>query len=125
MRVHRFRLVHCQLDELEQCGTAADVNDALQDLPTTLVEMYRHILVRIKGERRSTLVRRALQWLVAFGMLPLEAICEAVTVERDKPFLNKEYKVERHEHILELCSSLVKYDATMTRVTLSHATVLV
>ncbi|KAF8214397.1 hypothetical protein K438DRAFT_1956474 [Mycena galopus ATCC 62051] len=57
-----FRLVQCQLDILGRKATSASVTRALQNLPTTLMEMYDRILERI-DEDNTEIARRALRWL--------------------------------------------------------------
>jgi hypothetical protein len=61
----RFRLVQCQLDLLCRQRTYKSLTNTLQNLPTTLLEMYDRILERIEdyGEETAVIARRALRWI--------------------------------------------------------------
>jgi ankyrin repeat domain-containing protein 50 len=49
---HRFRWVHCQLETLRRT-LPASIQGALDELPKTLDETYKHALLSIEEEKRE------------------------------------------------------------------------
>ncbi|PBK93366.1 hypothetical protein ARMGADRAFT_1030020 [Armillaria gallica] len=114
------------LQSLAKAKFESDINEILQNLPTDLNSMYERILQGVKGEgqRAVKIVQHALWWLVgSHRQLRLEEIMEAVMVEAGRDSPNTELRPLSGEHLLEMCSSLVRYDAGTDILTLSHASV--
>ncbi|KAJ7906038.1 hypothetical protein B0H13DRAFT_2194496, partial [Mycena leptocephala] len=120
-----FRLVQCQLDILVRKSTFASVTRALQNLPTTLMEMYDRILERI-DEDNIEIARRALRWLAdAKRPLRLAQLVEAIRIEPCGSELNEtDCYVLQNVMILEILSSLVTYNSKDGIISLSHMSVL-
>ncbi len=105
-----------------------DIDNILQDLPVDLNSMYERILQGIEGDGQEAVqvVQRTLWWLVgSHRQLRLAEIMEAVMVETGRDSLNMDLKPLSGEDLLEMCSSLVCYDAKTDIMTLSHASVQV
>ncbi|KAK0450536.1 uncharacterized protein EV420DRAFT_1705069 [Desarmillaria tabescens] len=121
-----FRLVDCQLQSLAKAKFESDIDEILQNLPADLNSMYERILQSVKGEgqRAVKIVQRTLWWLVgSHRQLRLAELVEAVMVETGRDSPNRDLKPLSGEHLLEMCSSLVRYDAETDIVVLSHASV--
>ena len=105
----RFRWVTCQLDVLAKCSSLHQLRKALHSLPTTLEETYNRILLCIRKDSRSDVVR-LLQWL-AFSARPLalSEMAEVFVIDRDKLRFDPD---QRPRAILDICSSLVKVSHT-------------
>lgn len=102
--------------------------NALQNLPTTLLEMYDHILERIEdsSEETSMIARRALPWIAgARWPIRLAELAEAIMIEPRCRELNRDYLVISNAVILEVLSSLVIHETENDFVNLSHFSVLV
>ena len=108
----RFRWVACQLDVLAECSNLSELQKALQSLPTTLEETYDRILLSIRRESRSDVVK-LLQWL-AFSILPLGLLemVEVFAIDRDKLRFDPNRRPRKPLAILGVCSSLVKVSYT-------------
>ncbi|KAK0431477.1 hypothetical protein EV421DRAFT_168454 [Armillaria borealis] len=121
-----FRLVDCQLQSLVEVDFENDIDEILRNLPADLNSMYERIFQRVKskGQRAVKIVQHTLWWLVgSHRQLRLEEVMEAVMVEMGRDSLNTDLKPLSGEHLLEMCSSLVRYDTWIDRLTLSHASV--
>ncbi|KAJ7495296.1 hypothetical protein FB451DRAFT_1213777 [Mycena latifolia] len=120
-----FRLVQCQLDILVRKSTSASMTRALQNLPTTLMEMYDRILERI-DEDNIEIARRALRWLADVKRpLQLAQLVEAIRIEPCGGELNEtDCYVLESVMVLEILSSLVTYDSNDGIISLSHMSVL-
>ena len=108
----RFRWVACQLDVLAECSNLSELRDALHSLPTTLEKTYDRILLCIRKERRSDVVK-LLQWL-AFSIRPLGLLemAEIFAIDRDKLRFDPNRRLRKPHAILDICSSLVKISYT-------------
>ncbi|KAK0436203.1 hypothetical protein EV421DRAFT_2086725 [Armillaria borealis] len=121
-----FRLVDCQLQSLVEVDFEDDIDEILRNLPADLNSMYERIFQRVKskGKRAVKIVQHTLWWLVgSHRQLRLEELMEAVMVEAGRDSPNTDLKPLSGEHLLEMCSSLVRYDAETDILTLSHASV--
>ncbi|RSL58813.1 hypothetical protein CEP54_007574 [Fusarium duplospermum] len=76
-----FRWVACQLQALEECHTAQELDEALESLPTTLEETYERSLLAIEEKRREGF-RHILRWL-SFSARPmhLDEITEVLAID--------------------------------------------
>ncbi|SJL02878.1 uncharacterized protein ARMOST_06219 [Armillaria ostoyae] len=118
-----FRLVDCQLQSLAEAKFEKEIDEILQNLPTDLNSMYERILQNVK-EQGQEAVKRTLWWLVgSHRQLRLAELMEAIMVETGRDSPNTDLKLLAGENLLEMCSSLVRYDAETDVLTLSHASV--
>ncbi|KAM6516934.1 hypothetical protein FSOLCH5_007883 [Fusarium solani] len=76
-----FRWVACQLQALEECHTALELDEALKSLPATLEETYERSLLAIEEKRREGF-RHILRWL-SFSARPmhLDEITEVLAID--------------------------------------------
>ncbi|KAI8716908.1 NACHT domain-containing protein [Fusarium sp. LHS14.1] len=76
-----FRWVACQLQALEDCHTAQELDEALESLPATLEETYERSLLAIEEKRREGF-RHVLRWL-SFSARPmhLDEITEVLAID--------------------------------------------
>ncbi|RSL89352.1 hypothetical protein BHE90_001645 [Fusarium euwallaceae] len=76
-----FRWVACQLQALEECHTAQELDEALDSLPATLEETYARSLLAIEEKRREGF-RHILRWL-SFSARPmhLDEITEVLAID--------------------------------------------
>lgn len=100
---------------------------ALSSLPPDLNSTYERILGRVNQSNAETrkLVRRALRWIAnvrGSNYLPVEALCEAVSIEFGDTRRNPQAIPDEFE-ILRWCSSLVRKSADGERLELAHFTV--
>ncbi|PBK65252.1 hypothetical protein ARMSODRAFT_1022377 [Armillaria solidipes] len=115
-----------QLQSLAKAKFEKDIDHILQNLSTDLNLMYERILQSVKGEgwKAVQIVQHTLWWLVgSYQQLRLAELMEAVMVETGRDSPNTDLKPLSSEHLLEMCSSLVHYDAETDVLTLSHASV--
>ncbi len=109
------------------CGLPTDAarRKALETLPPGLDKTYERILERVNQSTQPVqrLVQRTLKWIV-YSNEPLStaALCEAVAIEEDDRFLDKESICEEDEILLH-CSSLVRRSADAKHLELAHFTV--
>lgn len=104
--------------------TAKDIYDALLDVPKTLGETYRSILLRIPVEDTHT-ARKMLFWISsAVKPMTLKDLCEAVIIDDGNLIVNEQVRLLNPKGALELCGSLITYDNSSTRVTLAPSSVL-
>ena len=103
-----FRWVACQIEELRECVSPAQICQTLESLPATLHETYSKILMRIpRNHQRS--VSRILQ-LVAFSMRPMriDEVVESLAVD---PENNLQFHVQQRffetKEILNYCRNLI------------------
>ncbi|KAK0450531.1 uncharacterized protein EV420DRAFT_738406 [Desarmillaria tabescens] len=121
-----FRLVDCQLESLAKAKFEKDIDNILRNLPTDLNSMYERILQSVEGEGQGAvqIVQRMLWWLVgSHRQLRLTELMEAVMVETGRGSPNTDLKPLSGEHLLEMCSSLIRYDVKTDILVLSHASV--
>ncbi|PBK65282.1 hypothetical protein ARMSODRAFT_1087450 [Armillaria solidipes] len=121
-----FRLVDCQLDSLGQAKSRKKIYHILRNLPADLNSMYEKILqsIKVEDEDAVQIVQRTLWWLIGSRrQLRLAELMEAVMVESGKDSPNMDFKPLSGKHLLEMCSSLVRYDAKTDILMLSHASV--
>ncbi|KAK0218438.1 hypothetical protein EDD85DRAFT_353903 [Armillaria nabsnona] len=122
-----FRLVDCQLDSLDKPISRRTIYNILRNLPADLNSMYERILQGVEAledEDAVQIVQHTLWWLVgSHRRLRLAEIMEAVTIEIDNISPNMDLKPLSGEHLLEMCSSLVRHNIKTDILTLSHATV--
>ncbi|KAH7310848.1 ankyrin repeat-containing domain protein [Stachybotrys elegans] len=106
-----FRWVACQLDHMCMLTSDAALKKALERLPPTLPETYERILVRIDSLHEDVrhLVERTLLIIASDRgrHLPLDNLCEAVSLKDDSETLLKEEIVDAEE-ILRWCGCLVR-----------------
>ncbi|KAK0479527.1 hypothetical protein IW261DRAFT_1564176 [Armillaria novae-zelandiae] len=115
-----------QLQSLAEVNFENGIDEILQNLPADLNSMYERIFERTtsKGELVVKIVQRTLWWLVgSLRKLRLEEVMEAVMVETGRDSPNLDLKLLSGEKLLEMCSSLVRYDASTDILTLSHTSV--
>ncbi|KAJ6581821.1 hypothetical protein B0H19DRAFT_1018794 [Mycena capillaripes] len=106
-----FRLVQCHLDLLADEPNHEGRMGALRTLPSTLFDMYDHILKRIP-KQKMCIARRALRWLADVKRpIRLKELAEAIRIEFGDAGLNTRCSVSSNVVILEALSSLVIYDA--------------
>src|SRR5215469_3693465 len=103
----RFRWAACQLDALGRCRTRRQLQQALQELPADLDEMYDRILTAIKEDDREYAIR-ILGWL-AFSARPLTLgeLAEVVAIDASSDFaFDPNGVLEEPLEVLEICPSL-------------------
>lgn len=109
----RFRWVHCRLEELKKCHSAASIRSALDSLPLSLDETYSRILQQI-DRQNCTEARKLLQWL-CFSERPL-SYTEVITIAAFKtdgePVFDPEKQPSDHlqkfQYLRDVCSSLIQ-----------------
>ena len=107
----RFRLVTCQLDELEKCSDLIRLRKTLKSLPRTLEDTYEQIVSRIDDseDARGDAVK-LLQWL-AFSVRPLTLaeMTEVFAINRDDiiPRFDPDGRPRDSRGILRTCPSLI------------------
>lgn len=123
----RFRWAECQLSNLRQCVTAAQVREALNDLPRNLNETYERILLKInEDERGGKVAGRALDWLVVvLEPLQLSQIMEALSIDPVRRVLDRSSGPVHGSTLLDVLGSLVTHDELTDIVILSHFSVKV
>ncbi|RYC63098.1 hypothetical protein CHU98_g3117 [Xylaria longipes] len=103
----RFRLVACQLDELEKCLGPPEVRQALARLPNTLDETYARILASLPSEYLPT-ATRLLQFLsYSERPLSLEEAVDCIAVDTNTQRFDPDDRIPVPEEISRYCSSLV------------------
>ncbi|KAF8452441.1 ankyrin repeat-containing domain protein [Boletus edulis BED1] len=120
-----FRWVQCQLSSLEQCMTAIQVREVLNNLPSNLHETYERILLKMsEDEREGKVVRRALDWLVvALSPLRLSQVMEGLSIDLDRRVLDCACGPVHGPALLDVLGSLVTYNEVTDIVILSHFSV--
>ncbi|KAF8128860.1 ankyrin repeat-containing domain protein [Boletus edulis] len=120
-----FRWVQCQLSSLEQCMTAIQVREVLNNLPSNLHETYERILLKMsEDEREGKVVRRALGWLVvALSPLRLSQVIEGLSIDLDRRVLDRACGPVHGPALLDVLGSLVTYNEVTDIVILSHFSV--
>ncbi|KAH8588947.1 hypothetical protein B0O99DRAFT_343400, partial [Bisporella sp. PMI_857] len=119
-----FRWVACQLDLLAGLPTDDAKRKALNSLPPTLFKTYERMLERVIEEDPSiqVLVQRTLQWIIHGDELPIDAICEAISVNDGDTVINRE-AICQEEDILLHCGSFIRKSDDGKHVELAHFTV--
>lgn len=115
--------MQCQLDTLADSETPQEIRYTLQNVPSTLEQTYRNILARIP-RKNTQRAKRALFWL-SFSLRPITFVelCEAVIIPEDSSIISEDMRLLRPEVLLKICSSLISYDSTTTKVALAHSSV--
>ena len=126
----RFHWVRCQLDAVNKCLTAGEVETALRNLPEGLNETYERILLKIVGKGEATAARaeKILTWIMgSFRPLRLTELKEALMITPGSQKLNESLRSMSITDILTTCGSLVEeYNSWGgLSVRLSHYTVQV
>lgn len=109
---HRFRWVVCQLETLRHCFPAT-LQDALNELPESLDETYKRILLGIERAKREYAYRLFQCLTVSIRPLRVEELAEVLAIRFDtQPEKPANYHVDWrlknvHEAVLSACSSLV------------------
>jgi hypothetical protein len=106
------------MDQLSRYRTARDMKAMLNDIPTTLNEMYAAMLSRIPAEDRR-IAREALTWL-CFSLRPLRLheLAEAVILCEDDTFLDNDARLADPVVLLEICRGLIY--SSYNELTLAH-----
>ena len=106
----RFRWVFCQLEVLRHCFPA-NLRHTLEELPKSLDETYKRILVEINNANRVHAYRLLQCLTVAFRPLRVEELAEILAFDLTTggiPKLNAAWRWEdKEEAVLSACSSLV------------------
>ena len=107
--------------------TAVQVQKALDDLPSSLNEMYERILLKIKEDvHAAEVVRNALAWLiVALRPLQLSQIMDGLSVDPDQKVLSRDSGPLHGPALLDALGSLVTYNEVTDIVILSHFSIKV
>ena len=97
---------------------------ALDSLPPDLNSTYERILNRVNQSNPETqkLVRRVLRWITSGFHLPIDALCEAISIDFGDTKRNPE-AISDESEILRWCSSLVRKSTDGDRLELAHFTV--
>ena len=108
--VFRFRLAALQIEDLSGCHTWMQMKERLEHAPTTLFEMYDHILGRLDPEVRKDALQ-VLQWL-AFSKtsLNLRQLNDAVAVHFNsthEPCFDPAFRYEDPQEFFRVCSGLI------------------
>ncbi|KAF7976850.1 hypothetical protein HWV62_5558 [Athelia sp. TMB] len=103
-----FRWVALQIDDLEHCYNALEVEEQLMALPKSLAETYERILVR---SRRRRDLQQILHWL-AFSVrdMRIEEIADVVSVDleaKNGPAYNIRLRYSDPKILLTVCSGLI------------------
>ncbi|KAK2059928.1 hypothetical protein LY76DRAFT_677679 [Colletotrichum caudatum] len=104
-----FRWAACQLDAIAKCLHLRAIQEALENLPSTLNETYKRMLQNIPPEFESDAIR-LLQFLVHGGKpLRLPAAIDVIATQPDgeERGFYKDRRLFRKEDILRYCPSLV------------------
>ncbi|EXA31813.1 hypothetical protein FOVG_16955 [Fusarium oxysporum f. sp. pisi HDV247] len=113
-----FRWAKLCMDQLSRYRTVRDMKAVLNDIPTTLNEMYAAMLFRIPAEDRG-IAHEALTWL-CFSLRPLRLreLAEAVILCEGDTFLDNDARLADPAVLLEVCQGLIysSYD----ELTLAH-----
>lgn len=123
LNMTRFRWVQCQLDAISQLRTDAAVKRALSSLPPSLEGSYIRILQRIDKEDVE-FARRTLLWLsYAANPLTLPQLSQAVVLESNFEWLDPDSMLNDPKDILEICGSLVSFNASSETARIAHHSV--
>ncbi|KAH7903273.1 hypothetical protein BJ138DRAFT_1168378, partial [Hygrophoropsis aurantiaca] len=118
-----FRLVAFRIQELRDCRTLHELQEALQNLPKDLYAMYHKMISKLRCEDRVR-VLRILRWL-AFSMrdLSLKEVAEVVAVDMSgqKPHFNANHRFIEIQGLLLLCGGFVSH--SQGEVKLSHMSI--
>ncbi|KAL8826887.1 MAG: hypothetical protein Q9191_003522 [Dirinaria sp. TL-2023a] len=110
--------------ELTRKRTPKEIRKALAHVPKNLAETYQGILARIPSEDVDT-AKQMLFWISsALVPMTLQELCEAVIIADGPMVVNDDARLLNPKSTLELCSSLVSYDNSTTRISLAHSSVL-
>jgi hypothetical protein len=121
-----FRWVDCQLRSLALQDTVAEMEEALDLLSGSLEDHYQSILLAVPNRDRSR-AKSMLFWL-AFQLRSMNSVelSEAVILKDDMPeAIDGRHRLVRGriEYFIQICRSLVNYDAEKNIVSLAHSSV--
>jgi len=105
-----FRWVTCQIDYICELPTDSSRRKALKSLPPTLSETYERIIERAnkKDKYSQDILQRALRWVVTWRTpFPIEALCEAVSIEPEHTEVSID-SVPLRKKLLQICSSFLR-----------------
>jgi len=100
-----FRWVALQLDSLECCRIAQDVDECLESLPEGLDETYDRILSKITGQDRKWAIRILQCLAFSARLMTLNEVGEVVAFNPDNGQFNQ--RLPNPKAVLEICSSLI------------------
>ncbi|KAH7006849.1 hypothetical protein EDB80DRAFT_578291, partial [Ilyonectria destructans] len=105
-----FRWVACQLQALQECHTAQELDEALASLPATLEETYERSLLAVEEKRREGF-RHILRWL-SFSARPmhLDEIAEVLAVDvaaKPRPHYDPRKRLVNSERFFHKHSNLI------------------
>ncbi|KAF5639652.1 ankyrin repeat [Fusarium sp. NRRL 52700] len=121
-----FRWVSCQLDYLCEFGTDHDRLQALKELPPTLPESYRRILVRLsaKPAKIRKMVQLCLHFIAFFPtQLTVLELCQAISTPDEIGAQLSEDNTYVEDDVILQCSSLIRKSADGRGFEFSHFTV--
>ncbi|KAL9618968.1 MAG: hypothetical protein Q9160_006362 [Pyrenula sp. 1 TL-2023] len=116
-----------QLDLISQLTNDKAIRDALEKLPRNLEDSYTRMLAHVKDRNIENLeiVRKALFW-IAFTPVPLTLaqLREAISIEPQDTYRDKDKMITDQDDILRMLGSLVTVDLTQEDpvVSLTHFT---
>ncbi|GKU08993.1 unnamed protein product, partial [Fusarium langsethiae] len=126
-----FRWAACQLETLARCLTPADIEIALESLPSDLTETYRRMVQNIQSEYKSSAIR-LLQFLVHTKRpltLPEAVEVIATEINQEPRGFTAKRRLFQAADILRYCPSLViiakvtNYRETVEELHLAHFSV--
>ena len=126
-----FRWAQCQIDTIIRGKSVKEIRQALRRVPATLSKTYENILTSIPVEDRE-IVREILIWVTfTRDVLTLEELAEAVVYSALEPTdpqemgkdMDADARLLQPEDFIKLCSSLLRYDASMRTVMVAHSSV--
>lgn len=107
-----FPWVRCQLDALSQCKIERDIQLFLQDIPDTLERSYERHLRGVKTEH-TDIVRETLIWL-CYSQRPMSFQELSQGIKASKGGLIVDSVLRSPDSLLNVCGSLISYDASTT-----------
>lgn len=121
----QFLLPALNIMQLNGTTRRSEIRACLKDMTKSLRENYDQALQRImkQADERKNVALHALRW-IAYAKRPLKAgeLLEALAVEKDKSFLDKDNMVSSRL-MLEVCSGLVRIERDSDIVRLNHMTI--
>lgn len=121
----QFLLPALNIMQLNGTTRRSEIRACLRNMTKTLRENYDQALERImrQTDERKNVALHALLW-IAYAKRPLKAgeLLEALAVEKDKHFLDKDNMVSSRL-MLEVCSGLVRIERDSDIVRLNHMTI--
>lgn len=107
MTVTRFRWAACQIETIRECRTVAEIEEALDNLPETLDDIYERVLQaiwKIDAEKG----RAIFTWLLfSERPLTLHEMAEAAVFRPGDTKLNPRDRLTHLSGVLSICRSLI------------------